>query len=372
VLSGNRNFEARIHQSIRANFLMSPPLVVAFAIAGRAGFDVETEPLGEDSNGQPVFLRDVWPSLDEIDEAMRFARDPDNFTRLYANFTEGDELWRALDVPEGERFAWQADSTYLRQPPFFDGFELEPPTLAPLRGARLLALLGDSVTTDHVSPASTIKAESPAGRYLTKHHVPNHDFNSYIARRTNHEVMMRGTFGNVRLRNLMVPGTEGGITVHQPDGERMSIYDAAQKYANERVALVVVAGEEYGTGSSRDWAAKGPALLGVRAVIARGFERIHRSNLIGMGILPCQFIGDDSAVTLKLDGSETLELRGVEHGIAPRQTLALRITRADGTTLETRVLCRIDTPVESDYFRHGGILPYMLRKLLRAHEEVHA
>jgi aconitate hydratase len=372
VLSGNRNFEARIHQAIRANFLMSPPLVVAFAIAGRVDFDPENEPLGQGSDGAPVYLRDVWPSMEEIDAVMKFARDPENFKRLYADFTAGDELWQELVAPEGDLFEWDGASTYIRQPPFFEGVELEVPEIKPLHGARLLALLGDSVTTDHVSPASTIKPDSPAGGYLKEHRVPTGDFNSYIARRTNHEVMMRGTFGNVRLRNLMLPGIEGGFTLHQPDGDRMSIYDASLAYAREQVPLIVIAGEEYGTGSSRDWAAKGPALLGVRAVVARGYERIHRSNLIGMGILPCQFIGDNSASLLQLDGSETFDLIGLEHGVKPRQKLTLRITRADGTRTEVAVLCRIDTPVESDYFRHGGILPYMLRKLLREHEEVTA
>jgi aconitate hydratase len=372
VLSGNRNFEARIHQSIRANFLMSPPLVVAFAIAGRVDFDPETEALGHDRDGQPVYLRDIWPTLDEIEAVMGYARDPKNFRRLYANFTDGDELWQSLSAPRGELFHWNADSTYLRRPPFFDRFERDVTALSPLRGARALALLGDSVTTDHVSPASTIKPDSPAGTYLRQRGVMRGDFNSYIARRTNHEVMMRGTFANVRLRNLMVPGVEGSATIHQPDGVPMTIYDAAIAYASEGVPLIVVAGEEYGTGSSRDWAAKGPALLGVRAVIARGFERIHRSNLIGMGILPCQFIGDETATSLGLDGSETFELVGIENGVAPRQPLPLRIVRKDGSTFETTVLSRIDTPVESDYFRHGGILPYMLRRLLRAHEEIAA
>lgn len=369
VLSGNRNFEARIHQSIRANFLMSPPLVVAFAIAGRVDFDPETEALGHDKAGRAVFLRDVWPSPDEIEAVMKYARDPDNFRRLYADFTAGDALWQALPAPEGGTFDWNPQSTYMRRPPFFDDFTLAPPPLPPLRGARALAILGNSVTTDHINPGSTIKLESPAGQWLHERGVVRGDFNSYISRRTNHEVMMRGAFANVRLRNLMVPGVEGGYTLHQPDGVRMTIYDAAMAYASERVPLVVVAGEEYGTGSSRDWAAKGPALLGVKAVLARGFERIHRSNLIGMGILPCQFIGTEDAHTLGLDGSESYEIPGIEHGVQPLQEMRLVITRADGSVTETRVLARIDTPVEASYFLQGGILPYMLRRLLHASKD---
>jgi len=369
VLSGNRNFEARIHQAVRANFLMSPPLVVAFAIAGRIDFDPDTEPLGTGADGRPVYLRDVWPSPDEIAAAMPHAGNPEDFRRLYADFTEGDALWRALPAAAGERYAWEPQSTYLRRPPFFDDFQPEPRPLAPLRGARALAILGDSVTTDHINPAAAIKPELQAGAYLLSQGVAPADFNSYIARRSNHEVMMRGAFAHVRLRNLMVPGTEGGYTLHQPDGARMTIYDAAMAYARERVPLVVLAGEEYGTGSSRDWAAKGPALLGVRAVIARGFERIHRSNLVGMGILPCQFTGADGVAALGLDGSETFELPGIERGVAPGQALRLLIRRADGSQAEAEVLARIDTPIESTYFRHGGILPYMLRKLLDPNHE---
>jgi len=365
VLSGNRNFEARIHPSIRANFLMSPPLVVAFAIAGRIDFDPAREPLGTDPAGRAVYLRDIWPSDEEIQALMGYARDPGRFRRLYADFTAGDDLWRSLRAPAGAVFDWDPASTYLRRPPFFDGFEEAPPPVAPVRGARALAILGDSVTTDHVSPGSAIAPDSPAGAYLRERGVMRNDFNSYIGRRTNHEVMMRGTFANVRLRNRMAAGAEGGITVHQPDGRRMSIYDAAMTYAAEGVPLVVIAGEEYGTGSSRDWAAKGPSLLGVRVVLARSFERIHRSNLVGMGILPCQFMPGEHAGTLALDGSETFDLLGMEKGVEPRQELELVARRADGSVVRARVLARIDTPVEAEYFRHGGIMPCLLRKILK-------
>jgi aconitate hydratase len=369
VLSGNRNFEARIHPAIKANFLMSPPLVVAFALAGRIDFDMNNEPLGYDKEGHAVFLRDIWPSSAEIEGVMKYARDPAQFRRLYSDFHSGNELWKSLSAPDGMVFDWDPESTYLRRPPFFDDFEIEPAALSPLRGARALAVLGDSVTTDHINPGSDIGVDTIAGAYLREHGVTKNDFNSYIARRSNHEVMMRGAFANVRLRNLMVPGVEGGVTVHQPDGTRMSIYDASMQYAKEKTPLVVLAGEEYGIGSSRDWAAKGPSLLGVRAVIARGFERIHRSNLVGMGVLPCQFTGTDSIKTLKLDGSETYELVGVENGVQPLQALPLKITRTDGSVVQTTVTARIDTPIESVYFTHGGILQYVLRGLLSAQEE---
>ncbi len=363
VLSGNRNFEARIHQAVKANYLMSPPLVVAFAIAGRIDFDPISEPLGYGHGNQAVYLRDIWPAPEEIEPLMKSARDPAHFLRLYAGYTEGDELWKKLQAPAGQLFAWEAQSSYLRCPPFFDDFSLAVPALAPLRAARALAILGDSVTTDHVSPGSTINAKSPAGMYLRGLGLPAAEFNSYIARRANHEVMMRGTFGNVRLRNFMTPGIEGGVTAHQPGGETMSIYDAAMAYRDEQVPLVVIAGKEYGTGSSRDWAAKGPSLLGVRAIIAGSFERIHRSNLVGMGILPCQFI-EDSVESLGLTGRETFDIAGMEHGIEPRSEMTLRIHRENGAVHEARVLVRIDTPIEANYYRHGGILPYILRTML--------
>ncbi len=372
VLSGNRNFEARIHQAVKANFLMSPPLVVAFAIAGRIDLDVESEPLGHDGDGRPVYLRNVWPSPQELDEVMPHAKDPRHFRRLYSESARENALWNELPAPTGETFDWNPDSTYLQRPPFFDQFEMQAPPVKPLIGARALAVLGDSVTTDHVSPGAVIRGDSDAGRFLTELGVPPHDFNSYISRRGHHGVMMRGTFANVRLRNQMVPGVEGGVTLHQPDGKLMSIYEAAMTYARENVPVVVFAGEEYGTGSSRDWAAKGPRLLGVRAVIARGFERIHRSNLVGMGILPCQFMGEDSTASLGITGAETFELVGVEHGIEAQQTIELIIHRPDGGKTSTRLLVRVDTPIEETYFRHGGILPYVLRQLLKSQEVTHA
>lgn len=372
VLSGNRNFEARIHQVVKANFLMSPPLVVAFAIAGRIDLDVENEPLSLDRDGKPVYLRDIWPSPQELAEMMPYAQDPQNFRRLYSESARENALWNELEAPTGDTFEWNPDSTYLQRPPFFDKFEMQAPAVKPVAGARALAVLGDSVTTDHVSPGAVIRGDSDAGRFLKSLGVQPGDFNSYISRRGHHGVMMRGTFANVRLRNQMVPGVEGGVTVHQPDGKQMSIYEAAMAYARENVPVVVFAGEEYGTGSSRDWAAKGPSLLGVRAVIARGFERIHRSNLVGMGVLPCQFIGDDSVASLGIDGSETFELVGVEQGIKAQRTIELTINRADGRKTSVQLLVRVDTPIEETYFRHGGILPYVLRQLLKSQEVSHA
>ena len=360
VLSGNRNFEARVHQSIRANFLMSPPLVVAFALAGRVGIDMETEPLGTGADGQPVFLRDIWPSPDELAAAMVFAADPENYRRRYAGGLEDDAgLWRGVDSGEGLQYEWRNDSTYIRKPPFFDLGTGDGG--AAIQNGRALAMLGDSVTTDHISPAGAIKPSSPAGKYLSERGVKVLDFNSYGARRGNHEVMMRGTFANVRIRNLMTPDAEGGVTVHQPSGERMSIYDAAEKYRAEGVGLLIFAGSEYGSGSSRDWAAKGPRLLGVRAVVARGYERIHRSNLIGMGILPCQFQGDDSVQSLKLRGDEVFDLQPAD--IAPRAKATLVIRRADGSEQQVELLTRIDTPTEAEYFKRGGILPHVLSQL---------
>src|SRR6266478_5902296 len=369
VLSGNRNFEARVHQSIKANFLMSPPLVVAFAIAGRVNIDLSREPLGKGSDGRYVYLRDVWPNIQEINSLLATAMDPETYRRLYSGFAEQNPLWNEIPTSTGNVYEWDNESTYIREPPYFDGFSNAVEEWQDIRGARPLAIFGDSVTTDHISPAGAIKASSPAGLYLQEKGVQIEDFNSYGSRRGNHEVMVRGTFANVRIKNLMVPTVEGGVTIyrsegHQPHGERMSIYDAAVKYQQEGVPLVVIAGQEYGTGSSRDWAAKGTRLLGVKAVITQSFERIHRSNLVGMGVLPCQFKDGTNAVTLHLDGAETFDLTGFEEGVAPRQELTLTIHRATGETERVPVTLRIDTPIEVDYFVHGGILPYVLRQLI--------
>jgi len=365
VLSGNRNFEARIHQLIKANFLMSPPLVVAYAIAGRVDIDTEVEPLGNDSSGQPVFLRDIWPSTEEISSMMPFATDTTNFKRVYENINHSSHLWDALEAPKGDVFKWDETSSYLRSPPFFNNFTQVPAKLEPLKNARALAILGDSVTTDHISPGGQIQTNSEAGHFLSGLGIKPKEFNSYIARRAHDGVMARGTFANVRLKNLMLPGTEGGTTIHLPDSKQMSIYEAALTYRSEEIPTIVIAGEEYGTGSSRDWAAKGPSLLGIRAVIARSFERIHRSNLVGMGILPCQFQGSDTAQSLTLDGTETYELIGIENGVRAQQQLVMEITRANREKITVMLLVRIDTPIEVQYFEHGGILPFVLRNLLK-------
>jgi aconitate hydratase len=364
VLSGNRNFEARVHQSIKANFLMSPPLVVAFALAGRIDVDLSTEPIGTGSNGEDVYLKDIWPTLNEVNDVMRAAFDPETYRSLYSNFADQNPMWNEIPTTTGNVYQWDTQSTYIREPPYFEHFKsgLEP--ISDIKNARPLAIFGDSVTTDHISPAGAIKPSSPAGVYLQQHSVEIRDFNSYGARRGNHEVMVRGTFANVRIKNLMVPGVEGGVTVHQPEGERMSIYDAAMKYQSAGTPLVIIGGQEYGTGSSRDWAAKGTRLLGVKAVIAQSFERIHRSNLVGMGVLPCQFKDDTNAASLNLDGTETFNLVGIAAGIRPLQDLTLLIHRAHGSTDEVTVKLRIDTPIEVDYYNHGGILPYVLRQLL--------
>jgi aconitate hydratase len=364
VLSGNRNFEARVHQSIKANFLMSPPLVVAFAIAGRVDIDLSSAPLGAGKDNQPVYLRDIWPSLQEIGALLRSAFDPDTYRRLYGNFAEQNPLWNEIPSPTGQIYEWDPESTYIQEPPYFENFSNAMGSWENIRRARPLAIFGDSVTTDHISPAGAIKASSPAGLYLLSKGVAIEDFNSYGSRRGNHQVMVRGTFANVRIKNLMVPGVEGGVTVHQPSGERMSIYDAAMKYQEEGAALVVIAGQEYGTGSSRDWAAKGTRLLGVKAVIAQSFERIHRSNLVGMGVLPCQFKDQTSAKSLGLDGTEQFDLLGVEEGVRPRQDVTLVVHRINGAAEEVPVTLRIDTPIEIDYYQHGGILPFVLRQLL--------
>jgi aconitate hydratase len=364
VLSGNRNFEARVHQSVKANFLMSPPLVVAFALAGRIDLDLSSEPLGRDKDGSEVYLRDVWPALEEVRELMGAAFDPETYQRLYSNFAEQNPFWNEIPTTTGNVYKWELESTYIREPPYFDNFSSALKPLAEVRGARPLAIFGDSVTTDHISPAGAIKPSSPAGLYLQEQGVDIKDFNSYGARRGNHEVMVRGTFANVRIKNLMVPGVEGGVTIHHPSEERTSIYDASMRYQSENVPLVIVAGQEYGTGSSRDWAAKGTGLLGVKAVIAQSFERIHRSNLVGMGVLPCQFKDDTSAASLRLNGSERFDLLGIEDGITPLEEITLVIHRQNGAVEEVPITLRIDTPIEVDYYKHGGILPYVLRQLL--------
>ena len=370
VLSGNRNFEARIHANIRANFLASPPLVVAYAIAGTVLKDLETEPLGQGTDG-PVYLKDVWPTSDEINALLKYATDPAVFGRMYANLAETNPLWKAIASSTGQVYDWPR-STYIAEPPFFADFGMSAGTAKDVRGAKVLGIFGDSVTTDHISPAGAIKDTSPAGKYLIGHSVMKADFNSYGARRGNHEVMMRGTFANVRVKNLMLPPKadgsrfEGGVTLFQPSGEQMPIYDAAMKYIAAGTPTVIFGGEEYGTGSSRDWAAKGTQLLGVKAVVARSFERIHRSNLVGMGVLPCQFKGSDSAESLGLTGTETIDVLGLEKGIRPQMDVTLVIHRADGSKQEVTVLLRIDTPIEVDYYLHGGILPFVLRELVAA------
>ncbi|MEO5694695.1 MAG: aconitate hydratase AcnA [Usitatibacter sp.] len=369
VLSGNRNFEARIHPNLRANFLASPPLVVAYAIAGTVLRDLQTEPLGTGKDGQPVFLKDIWPTSAEVNALMQYSRDPAVFRKLYSDFTKDNPMWQAVPSASGQVYNWPK-STYIAEPPFFEGFGMSPGTAKDVKGAKALALLGDSVTTDHISPAGSIKDTSPAGKYLIANGVQKADFNSYGARRGNHEVMMRGTFANVRIKNLMLPakadGTrvEGGVTLLQPSGEQLSIYDAAMKYIAAGTPTVVFGGEEYGSGSSRDWAAKGTALLGVKAVVVRSYERIHRSNLVGMGVLPLQFKGTDSAQTLGITGEETFDVVGVEAGIRPQMDVTLVIHRKDGTWKEVPVLLRIDTPIEVDYYLHGGILPFVLRELM--------
>ncbi len=373
VLSGNRNFEARVHQSVKANFLMSPPLVVAFALAGRVDINLTEEPIGKGTEGGDVYLRDIWPTAEEVREHLQTAFDPETYRRRYSNFVEGNPLWNEIPSIAGDVYEWDRESTYIQEPPYFEGFSMEHGGVSEIKGARALAIFGDSVTTDHISPAGAIKPTSPAGLYLQANGVVIADFNSYGARRGNDRVMTRGTFANVRIKNLMVPGTEGGETIYEPPPElpgrevlreRMSIYDAAMLYQRDGVSLIVFAGQEYGTGSSRDWAAKGTRLLGVRAVIAQSFERIHRSNLVGMGVLPCQFHEGTNAHSLKLDGTETFDLTGFEAGITPRQDLTLTIHRMNGKTEQVPLTLRIDTPIEVDYYLHGGILPYVLRQLI--------
>jgi aconitate hydratase len=364
VLSGNRNFEGRIQQEVRANYLASPPLVVAYSLAGTITKDLTTEPLGTSAAGKDIYLKDIWPTEQEIQSTMVKAVTAGMFRRSYAGVYDGDERWQGLHVPEGSRFEWEADSTYIRKPTFLEGMTMTPEAGQQILKARVLALLGDSVTTDHISPAGSIKADTPAGKYLIEKGVKIADFNSYGARRGNHEVMMRGTFANVRLRNQMAPGTEGGFTTYQPGGEGMTIYDASVKYQTAGVPLLVIAGKEYGSGSSRDWAAKGTYLLGVKAVIAESFERIHRSNLVNMGVLPLEFKAGESAASLGLSGLESYDLVGSADGLNTRGDVRVEVTAPDGTTTSFLATARIDTPEELVAFRHGGILPYVVRQLV--------
>jgi len=365
VISGNRNFEGRIHPRVRANYLASPPLVVAYALAGRMDIDLTRDPLGEDTKGNPVFLKDIWPTPGEIQSVMLDSLKSNMFKQEYAKVFEGDKTWRELPVPEGLLFGWDEKSTYIKEPPYFIDLPTQPKKLQDILGARALALLGDSITTDHISPAGSIEKDGPAARYFKEHGVEPKDFNSYGARRGNHEVMVRGTFANVRLKNQLALGTEGGWTVHLPDKKQMFIYDAAMQYQKEGTPLVVIAGKEYGSGSSRDWAAKGPRLLGVRAVIAESYERIHRSNLIGMGILPLQFKPGETAQSIGLSGFESYEITGIAAGLKVGRELPVQSRSDEGKATEFKVTCRIDTPAELDYYRHGGILEYVMRQLLK-------
>ena len=366
VLSGNRNFEGRVHQQVRANYLASPPLVVAYALAGSLKVNLTTDPLGKDTDGNDVYLKDIWPTNQEIHDTMRECLTAEMYRSRYENVFEGPEEWQQIDSIKSETYGWQESSTYVKYPTFFEGMEREPGAITDITGARPLLILADSVTTDHISPAGGIQRESPAGEYLLERQIRPAQFNSYGSRRGNHEVMMRGTFANIRIRNEMVPGVEGGVTTHQPSGEQMPVYDAAMKYASDGVPLVIIGGKEYGTGSSRDWAAKGTTLLGARAVIVESFERIHRSNLIGMGVLPLQFTGGDTRATLGLDGTETFDIKGVAEGLSPRSDLDCTIHRADGSSIDVKLLCRIDTLDELDYYKNGGILQYVIRNMLDA------
>jgi aconitate hydratase len=363
VLSGNRNFEARVHQNIKANFLMSPPLVVAFALAGRADIDLSSEPIGPGKDGKPVYLKDIWPTIQDVRDQMQAALKPEVFRKLYTDFAAQNPKWNEIPSTTGNVYAFDAKSTYIQEPPFFTSFSMKPGTITEIKGARPLGIFGDSVTTDHISPAGAIKKTSPAGKYLLDNGVAFEDFNCYGSRRGNDRVMTRGTFANVRIKNLMLGGKEGGNTIG-PDGQETSIYDASMAWQAKGVPLIILAGQEYGTGSSRDWAAKGTNLLGVKVVVAQSFERIHRSNLVGMGVLPLQFKDGTTAQTLKLDGSETYDVLGLSPAVKPQQDLTLRITRKDGTKQDVPVTCRIDTPIEIDYYQHGGILPYVLRQIV--------
>jgi len=365
VLSGNRNFEGRINPLTRANYLASPPLVVAYALAGTVDIDLDREPLGVGGDGRPVHLRDLWPTQKEIADTIARALKPEQFSEEYANVFDGNPRWNAIPVGEGERYRWDPQSTYIHEPPFFQGLTPEPAPPSDIRGARVLVMLGDSVTTDHISPAGDIAEEAPAGRWLKSRGIAKHDFNSYGSRRGNDLVMVRGTFANIRLKNLLLPGTEGNVTVHLPDGERTSVFDAAVRYRADGVPLLALAGKEYGSGSSRDWAAKGTLLLGVRAVLAESYERIHRSNLVGMGVLPLQYESGQTAESLRLTGREVFDLTGLSGGLSPRMKVTVRARREDGATLSFTVIARLDTPVEVDYYRNGGILPAVLRKLAK-------
>jgi len=372
VLSGNRNFEGRIHPHVRASFLASPPLVVAFALAGTVDINLSRDPVGTDPNGDPVYLKDLWPSQEEVQEAINSSIDPSMFREEYKTVFAGDDRWQELPVPDGNLYEWDADSTYVQEPPFFQDLSPEPSSLTDISGARVLAMLGDSVTTDHISPAGSIPKTGPAGQYLIEHGVSPIDFNSFGARRGNHEVMIRGTFGNIRLRNLLLDGVEGSRTIHFPSGDETSIFEASTRYQAEGTPLIVIAGKEYGSGSSRDWAAKGTLLLGVGAVIAETYERIHRSNLVGMGVLPLQFLAGESAASLGLTGRETFDIVGVADGLEPREELTVRYTRDDGSSGEFRTIARMDSPVEVEYYRHGGILQSVLRRLASAPTASHA
>jgi aconitate hydratase len=363
VLSGNRNFEGRINPQVKMNYLASPPLVVAYALAGEMDKDLTTEPIGNDRSGAPVYLKDIWPTQQEVLDAIRTAVKPEHFKKAYGEVFDGDASWQDLKIPKGRTYVWEESSTYVRKPPFFTNIPKVPAPVKDLAGARALVMLGDSVTTDHISPAGNIAKNSPAAKYLVAHGVTPADFNSYGARRGNHEVMMRGTFANIRLKNLLIPGSEGNVTIHFPSGEQMSIYDASMKYQASKIPLVALAGAEYGTGSSRDWAAKGTMLLGAKAVIAKSFERIHRSNLAGMGVLPLQFEAGQDAASLGLSGQETFAVSGIAEGLAPKKKLTVTATDTEGRKKTFTAVCRLDTPNEVDYYLHGGILHFVLRQL---------
>jgi aconitate hydratase len=365
VLSGNRNFEGRVHPQVRANYLASPPLVVAYALAGTVDIDLDSEPLAKDRSGRPVYLRDIWPSQEEVAQAMERAIRPEMFRQSYANVWDGNPTWNAIPVAGGALYEWRPDSTYIQEPPFFTDFGPDPQPIAEIRRAHVLAVLGDSITTDHISPAGSIPEESPAGRYLIEHSVTKKDFNSYGSRRGNDRVMVRGTFANIRLKNQLVAGMEGGVTVHFPDGERIWIYDAAMRYKQEGVPLLIIAGKEYGSGSSRDWAAKGTLLLGIRAVLAESYERIHRSNLVGMGVLPLQFKEGENAASLGLTGQEVFDIASLDDGISPRSEVTLTATSPDGSRRSFQAVARLDSIVEVNYYRNRGILPTVLRSLLK-------
>ncbi|HLE71935.1 MAG TPA: aconitase family protein, partial [Vicinamibacteria bacterium] len=363
VLSGNRNFEGRVHPLVRANYLASPPLVVAYALAGTVDIDLTSEPLGKDAEGKAVYLQDIWPSEQEVRESVEKAIRPEMFTKMYGNVWNGNEEWNRIPVSGGKLYRWEDSSTYIQEPPFFTHLTRDLPEISDIRGARVLALLGDSVTTDHISPAGDIAEDSPAGRYLKERGVEKKDFNSYGSRRGNDRVMLRGTFANIRIKNQMVPGVEGGVTIHIPSGDEMSIFDAAMRYKKEATPLVVLAGKEYGSGSSRDWAAKGTLLLGVRAVLAESYERIHRSNLVGMGVLPLEFLPGQGASSLSLTGRESLDIGGLS-GLTPRTKLRVTAKREDGATFSFEVVARLDSPIDIDYYRNGGILHSVLRSLI--------